>query len=304
MAIAQAELAIEEIENSSPASTRRSVHEARKAIKRLRTIVRLLEGELGPGACAREQASLRAAAAALAGARDAEVMLATLEGLIARHPQALAGKRQIGRLREQLATERDRAERVSRDPASRAGAANELRAFRSRAGSWHLAERPGLGSLDAGLSRIYREGRRRRRRAARGRGGRMRAMHQWRKRVKDLRYAAEVLERTELARRGPRSRRARAQAEAKWLHRLAVRADELGELLGEEHDLAVLGLWLRAEGKHAGLRPGTRRRLQKLISKRRSELYRRALGEGARLYRRSPGEFMARIGQACERTAP
>jgi hypothetical protein len=132
----------------------------------------------------------------------------------------------------------------------------------------------------------------------------MRAMHQWRKRVKDLRYSAEILERRKLSGRGSRSRQARAQAEAKWLHGLAARADQLGELLGEEHDLAVLGLWLDAKGKQAGLPPKTRRRLRKLISKRRAELRRRALRDGARLYRRSTGEFKARIARACERTAP
>ena len=304
MAIAQAELAIVELDQAVPSSIGRSVHETRKAIKRLRTIVRLLEGELGPDACAREQATLRAAAEVLAGARDGEVKLQTLEALIALHPKALAGKRQIRRLREHLVIERDRAERLALLPAARAEAANELRAFRARAGAWHLEDRPGIGPVEEGLRRIYREGRRRRGRAAKGRGGRMHAMHQWRKRVKDLRYSAEILERTELSRRGSRSRQARAKSEAAWLHSLAGRADRLAEVLGDEHDLAVLGEWIGAEGKRAGLRPKTRRQLRKLISKRRAELRRRALREGKRLYRRRPGEFMARVGRAFERTAP
>ena len=304
MAVAQAELAIEAIEDEAPTSRGHSVHEARKAIKRLRTIVRLLEDELGPSACAREQASLRAAAAALAGAREAEVMLATLEGLLERNAGALAGRRQVGRLHKHLSAQREQAERLAEHPATRIAATNELRAFRARAGAWQLAERPGLGPVDSGLRRIYRDGRRRHRRAARGKGGRMQAMHQWRKRVKDLRYAAEVLERRELGGRGSRSASARARAEAKWLRRLAARADELGELIGEEHDLAVLGQWLKAEGRSAGVRRPTRRRLQRLISKRRAELRRRALRDGRRLYRRSPGDFMARIRRACGRTAP
>ena len=119
-----------------------------------------------------------------------------------------------------------------------------------------------------------------------------------------LRYAAEILERQELCGRGSRSRQARARAEAKWLHRLAARADELGELLGEEHDLAVLGQSLGAQGRRAGVRRGTRRRLAKLIAKRRAELSRRALRDGRKLYGRSPGDFMDRVRRACERTAP
>ena len=132
----------------------------------------------------------------------------------------------------------------------------------------------------------------------------MHAMHQWRKRVKDLRYAAEMLQRQELSARGSRSRRARARSEARWLHRLAARADELGEVLGEEHDLAVLGAWLRAEGKRVGAGRATRRTLERLISKRRSKLRKRALRDGQRLYRRRPGEFMERIGRAFAQTGP
>ena len=304
MAIAQAELAIETIESCTPASMGHAVHEARKAIKRLRTIVRLLEGELGSGACEREQATLRSAAAALAGARDAEVMLATLEGLIAQNPRRLAGRRGLRRLREHLTARREEAELLACRPAVRISAAGELRAFAARAHAWQLAEGPGLGPVEEGLRRIYREGRSRRLRAVRGKGGRMRAMHQWRKRVKDLRYAAEVLERRELRGRGSRAHRARAAAEEKWLHRLAGRADELGELLGEEHDLAVLGAWLRTDGGHAVVRRGTRRQLEKLISKRRSELRRKALRDGKALYRRSPRDFVDRVRRACARTAP
>jgi hypothetical protein len=129
-------------------------------------------------------------------------------------------------------------------------------------------------------------------------------MHQWRKRVKDLRYSAEILGRPELPRHGSRSRKARARAEARWLCRLAARADELGELLGEEHDLAVFGEWLSSEGKGTGLRRGTRRRLEKLIAARRAELRRRALRDGKRLYRRSPKAFIARVRRACEQVGP
>jgi CHAD domain-containing protein len=303
MAVEQAELAIAEIDGATPETIGRAVHNARKSIKRLRTIVRLLEGQLGPDVCAREQASLRAAASGLAQARDAEVMLATLEGLIERHGGGLGGKRQIKRLRARLAEDRDRAERRVLEPAARISATHQLRAFRSRAADWKLIEEQGIGSVDSGLRRIYRQGRGRRRRAAR-KGAGMRAMHQWRKRVKDLRYGVEVLQRSEPSRRGSRSRRERARAEARWLARTAKRAEEVGELLGEEHDLAVLGQWLRAEGKRHGLKGRTRRRLEKLITGRRAELRRRALRQSGTLYRRSPEQFMARLRLAFERTGP
>ena len=49
------------------------MHETRKALKRLRALVRLLREELGEQAFERENAALRDVARRLAGARDAEV---------------------------------------------------------------------------------------------------------------------------------------------------------------------------------------------------------------------------------------
>ncbi|MGO9488128.1 MAG: CHAD domain-containing protein [Solirubrobacteraceae bacterium] len=308
MALAQSDLALEQLEAAGAENPERAIHETRKAIKRLRTIVRLLEGQLGPDVCEREQSSLRRAATGLAAARDAGVMLATLDALVRRHPDRLAGRRGIARLRAQLLEERERAERQTRDPAIRLPVTEELRAFRSRAAGWPLVEHPGIAPVEVGLRQIYRQGRRRARRVARSGGGRMTVMHQWRKRVKDLRYAAETIQRA-TPRHGPlrpasRSSRARAREQDRWLRRLAGRADELGELLGEEHDLAVLGMWIETSGKRSGLGRATRRRLLKLIARRRSELRRRALRRGMRLYGRRPSQFMTRVSVAYQRCAP
>ena len=137
----------------------------------------------------------------------------------------------------------------------------------------------------------------------------MRAMHEWRKRVKDLRYAAEMLERAEpphgLLRGGSRSGGARVPSRSEVAAPArASRADELGELLGEEHDLAVLAHWLKASGEQAGIGRRTRRRLLKAIARRRTELRRRAIRDGRRLYKRSPGAFMARVSRAYARCSP
>ena len=104
-------------------------------------------------------------------------------------------------------------------------------------------------------------------------------MHLWRKRVKDLRYAAEMLNAREIA----------------------SRADDLGEMLGAEHDLALLGARIRAEakgdrGKASARR--TRKQLLKLIAKRRKRLRRRALSDGKALYRRSPEKFVKHVRSA------
>src|SRR5205807_6389467 len=69
--------------------------------------------------------------------------------------------------------------------------------------------------LDASLASIYRRGRRAMRRARRRR--RIAEMHEWRKRVKDMRYAAEALRRDQGAPQGadtPQERDARRKSGA------------------------------------------------------------------------------------------
>jgi CHAD domain-containing protein len=306
MAVTQAEIATESlavaVAVADSAGAGKAVHEARKAIKRTRAIVRLLEGQLGHESSAREQTSLRKAAAGLAGARDAEVLLETLEDLRRRHRKKLGKRKGVARLRRRLAADRQAAERALLEPANRLRVASELRDFAARAGAWQLGNRPGIEMIEPGLRKLYVSGRRRMAKASGKRGGRMRTMHQWRKRVKDLRYAAEALQHEARSGAGGRGRKragsAREAKENKWLADLAKGADELGELLGEEHDLAVLGQWISDHGASAGAGRATQRKLHKLIRRRRAKLRRRALRRGKSLYRLGPRKFIARVARA------
>jgi hypothetical protein len=138
-------------------------------------------------------------------------------------------------------------------------------------------------------------------------------MHEWRKRVKDLRHAAEMLDRSgpggsEHARHGRRGRggrrrmRRRRRREAARIHRLAHRADALGEVLGEDHDLAAFAERVRSDSGLALGRP-TRKALLRMIAERRRRLRRRALRQGERIYRRRPKAFAARVRDAYARAA-
>ena len=266
-----------------------TVHEIRKAIKRLRALLALMRGELGPKRYARENAALRDCARRLAGARDAEVMLDTLDALQKQHPSRLARSAAVGALRAQLLAEREAAAALAiRDPHVRSEVIGELHTVRARVERWGLHERP-TKLLAPGLERIYRRGRlglgvalgRGQRDRRTGAAGRTEALHEWRKRVKELRYAAETLD------RGGKS--------FKSTRRLARRADRLGELLGEEHDLALLEGRVRERSRQFAGERKTRKRLLKLIARRRKSLRKRALCEGERLYRRRPKKFMRRL---------
>ncbi len=302
-----------------------AVHETRKALKRLRALLRLLEGELGPATFARENAVLRDVARSLSGARDAAVMLATLDALIERHPRALGRRRGVLELRRRVRAEHARMERLTlADPAVRAAVLGDLYAFRLRAAAWSLSERDGIRLIEADLARLYRQGRTRYLRVVRRRGDRMLTMHEWRKRVKDLRYAAEMLERRDVdgsrtsggsgssgsgkpggsGKSGGSRKSGDADGE---LRRLVRRADALGELLGEEHDLAVLAEHLRAgargEGANETWDAGRRTRdaLLERISRRRRAQRKRALRDGKRLYREDPDAFIRRVRAAYAR---
>jgi CHAD domain-containing protein len=292
MAVGQVDIVLELLAPDSQASNARVVHETRKATKRLRTLLRLLEHQLGDAEYARESDALRALAQRFSAARDAEVMLATLDGLIDRHPRALGRRAGVHQLGGRLLREQAHMEQVALGgPTSRSVAIAELVVLRERIAAWRLPDRRGIELVERDLKKLYRQGQKRHQRVLRGKGDQVRAMHEWRKRVKDLRYAAEMLSRRD-------SRKRRRSDER--LRNLAKRADALGELLGEDHDLAVLAQRLRAGRQaarpdtwHAGRK--TRKALLKAIAKRRKVLRKRALRDGARLYRRSPKRLLVQL---------
>lgn len=314
IALGQLDVAIEAIEGRDGGhSAQRRVHEARKALKRLRALLRLVRDELGEQGYERESAVVREAGKRLAQARDAQVLLDTLDGLIKRRPKKLGRRRGVQRLRTRLAIECDGAAELALAECARRGAAlDALRAMRGRVGAWQLPDSGGIEAIEPALQRLYGQGRRRMRRARRAERAQGRRLHEWRKRVKDLRYAAEMLQRRDAqAAKRPRDRagatsakRARklAKANAAFIAQVAQRADDLGELLGEEHDLAVLAERVREEAKATRASgapgPGTRRALRKAIARRRKSLRKRTLRDGRRLYAEKPKDFVRRMRAA------
>lgn len=313
-AIAQLDSAIETPPSASEQALEEAIHETRKAIKRVRTLLRLLRSELPRGARRRANAALREAGNALTPTRDADVALATLQALIAASPKRLGGHPGVKRLRKRLVRERDAAQRDLRAAGShgqaiallsraraelaataamlrgegdaREGNAREGDAREGDARESHTREGDARCSdyalVKPGLGRIYKRGRRAMRRARRREDDA--AMHEWRKRAKDLRYASEAL-----TARG-------AGSAQKRMRKLARHADELGELLGEERDLALLAERVRRERRRAfkGDRKGHRALLQ-AIARRRRRLRRRAFERGEALYARKPKRFLRRV---------
>jgi CHAD domain-containing protein len=309
--LGQLDLAIELLERyPAESGGERTVHEIRKALKRLRALLTLLRSELGAKRYARENAALRDCGRRLAGARDAEVMLGTLDSIVRRDPAHFTRSSAVRTLRAQLLAERDTATaHAIDDPRVRGDVVLELRAVRARVERWEFRER-GFKLLAPGLESIYRRGRgsmriarrraaaerpgekrRRRKHSRRGGVGRragwdpsVEALHVWRKRVKELRYAAETLD--------------RGSKRYQPVRRVARRADRLGEMLGEEHDLALLEARVRERSRQFAGERKVRKRLLALIAARRRKLRKRALREGERLYRRRPRRLVRRMQRA------
>ena len=264
------------------------VHEARKAIKRMRALARLLRDELGEQEFSRVNASLRSAGRRLGGARDADVRLATLRELVERHPHALApspgssngsGPRREGirRLEERL-----RRERLNDgQPSDVDEVLADIAAMRDQLARWSLVD-VDFSTLAPGLRRVYREGRHRHARCVREHGRDEQDVHDWRKRVKSLYYALDML----------------GAKKAKGARRAVRRADRLGDLLGSEHDLWMLRVYVEEHPEAFGTDVAASDELLKRIDRRRRRLRKRALSLGARLYKRKPGRFTRRIGRA------
>jgi CHAD domain-containing protein len=264
--IGQLEGAAAGLEQARPGERGEAVHDARKSLKRLRAILRLLREPLGEERYSAENATLRDTARALADARDAEVMLDTLESLLAERTE-LDEVPAVRALHERLRADAER-ERARLEDGDAHSVIARLEYERRGAHEWQLAD-GGFDSVSAGLERLYRRGRREHRDARRD--PEAEALHEWRKSVKYLRHAAEVLE----------------PLRPKRLAEVAARARRLGDVLGDDHDLAVLRDLALAGADEGQLAP-----LLEAIDARRAALVQEALALGAKLYKHRPGRFV------------
>jgi CHAD domain-containing protein len=259
------------------------IHTARKAIKRVRAMIRLTREVVGEEAYRDENAVLREAARGLAGVRDLTVLALTLDRLLADHAGSLPSGA-FGALRERLAGGREASGSESPDrPGGVVDTVTTLRACRRRFAAW-LPEGPGPGTVpdefDAiapGLRRVYRQGRNRMKEAYRL--GQATGFHLWRKAAKYLRYHVEALE----------------PAWPEVLGPLAAAADRLAETLGDEHDFAVLGATVETDPT---LVPdeGERRLLLTLVAEEQDRLRRAARPLGELVYAERPEAFVRRLG--------
>jgi CHAD domain-containing protein len=249
-----------------------AVHDARKAVKKERSLLRLSRGAMPAAQRRRENRALRDAARGLSAARDAEAMISTLDSLAARDAGQLP-ESTLRAVRERLERARDEERRTLVGSALSDRAVGELGAVRVRVDGWTLAS-GGWSTIEPGLRRTYQDGRSALAHARSHRSSER--WHAWRKRVKDLWSEQRLL--TDIA--GPA-----VAGQAKDAHRLA-------DLLGDEHDLGVLRGALRSD---RGLVPVDVDAVIGLIDHRRSELRTAALALGDRVYAEPTSAYLRRM---------
>jgi len=245
-----------------------AIHGARKDIKKLRAIFQLARDEIGGNTFHKATNSLRAAAKRLAVSRDARVMLKAFEKLAGRDAE------KFGVCRAALEKHARRETRQFRRNDS-AGVAKQFLKRIDRCVK-NLKIRPqGWAAIEPGLRRSYRQGRHAWKTARRR--PLPENFHAWRKQVKCFGYQLRLVC-------------------PDWpgpVRGLTHQLEQLGEMLGDDHDLELLKHFVMEEdGDPAGEPAVLRRR----IERRQKELRARALEIGQDLFAKRPAAVWTRLG--------
>jgi CHAD domain-containing protein len=260
-----------------------AIHDTRKRLKLVRALLRLSRDAIGEETYERENAILRRAGQRLSASRDAQVLLETLESLRARFEHELGGDATeilCGRLED----DRQKAEAALRaDDRDVDAVLVALEEVAGRTLQWPV-QPDDFAALSPGLRRIYRRARKATRAARED--PTPETLHEMRKRTKDLRHAAEIV----------------CEARPKRLSKLATRAHEVGDLLGDNHDLHVLHEYVESH-PHCFADEDARRALLAVIDHRAALLCKRALKRSKRLYMQSPRRFVAKAERGWSKRA-
>ena len=233
IAMDQVEAALEECRGS--ADLDQTVHGLRRRCKKLRGLLRLIEPKFK--AFESENRVVRDAAQGLSGTRDAAVMVDTFDALVEADSKREGGPRvdpaSTGQVRSLLRGRVIRAGETIDPQRLLADFAAALGPLGERAEKWPIEGR-GFSAIGAGLERSY--GRMREGIEHALDDGSSEALHDWRKHTKYHWHHVNLLHRT-----APELLRGRSNL-----------LDELGELLGDHHNLHVLDETLKSAPEPIG----------------------------------------------------
>lgn len=275
---AQCTESVKLIKSQSETDPHEVIHEVRKSLKKIRGMLRLVRDHID--FYKEANAFFRDEGRRISDLRDATSVIETLDDLYDRYSDQLYQKTFDGYRdhlvlrRKKMATENPEVSGVLKSIGDR------LQKKYAEIDSWKMTIET-FAELAPGIERVYK----------RGRKGYERALetqspddfHDWRKRIKYLRYQLEVLNRI-------------------WPNFLETWEDELHELsdrIGHDRDLFMLSeLVHREQGAFADRE--SCELLQSLIAFRRSQMQSDALKLGKRLYRLDKNDFAGLLAASWE----
>src|SRR6056297_4552 len=259
-----------------------TVHEVRKNCKKLRGLLRLIRPQV-PDLYKAENKHFRDAAGSLSGIRDATAALESYDALLKAF-DGIVDRQRMAPARRALTLHKQHLAADLTDLDARLEAFGEcMHEARKRVSDWHLpAEDPKQGKrgfelFEDGLEKTYQRGRKAMEIA--GEDPSVETFNEWRKRAKYLRYHLRLLR----------------PAWPRLLKRTRSEVKTLGDLLGDDHDLAVLKETLAvATGDNADKE--RIELLRGLMHQRSVTLRAQAWWLGQRIYAEKPKAFRKRIG--------
>lgn len=262
-----------QLSGEAKASRDERIHEARKSVKKVRSVLRMMRRELGD-IYRTENTRMRDVGRTLSQFRDAGAIIETFDALHEKYRGELGG-RSLASIRRGLMARKRQAEQKADVEQVLGQMAATLLLEIKHVQAWPL-EVSGFPAIAPGLEETYRRGRKAMvavRKRPRGEN-----YHEWRKRVKDHWYHVRLLE-------------------SLWTDVMQAYEKSLKDLetwLGEDHNLVILREKVLAEpafygsGEEVGLLAG-------LIGQYHKELRGNALSLGARVYEEKPRDFTRRM---------
>ncbi len=220
----------------------------------------------------RENAALRDAARPLSAARDALILVESLDRL-----EKLYGPAAKQSIPKAFRQSLQRDQRKIRRPAGLSQQTKSLSTIRKRVVRARIADE-NWKQLGSGLQRIYAGGRKAMKQALRT--PTPECFHEWRKQTKYLWHQLQVLE-------------------PLWpgpIEELGDQLHKLSDYLGDDHDLAVLREQVIARAK-CFPEPGGTGALLAMIDRCQHRLRAKATRAGGRIYSEKPAAFSARFGR-------
>jgi CHAD domain-containing protein len=255
-----------------------NIHNARKLMKKSRAELRLLRPGMRDAVYRKENARLRDAGRVLSPIRDARSLIDALDSICDQFDKELEGVK-LAPLEKKLHSNLAAARRNLhlKTPAK----SEELQSCsRLLEKCLSLAKKEHFATIDsraahAGLKRIYRQGQDAFVEARTART--TEALHEFRKQIKYLFNAIDGL----------------TVADSDRISKVLKRADRLGELLGNDHELVTLSQETSREN-YSSMNAAVKS-VHALIEQKRIELQNHALKLGEKIYHQKPRKFAEKV---------